>query len=104
LYLWGKWKNSGDGGQGTPWLYPKMFSGLSGWVVRQCAAGQNCLFALAEKSTISWGQNCQSGELGHGPKKPRSATNAVLVDDLEDFRTIDVSVGLGQSLLIVDKS
>jgi alpha-tubulin suppressor-like RCC1 family protein len=23
LQMWGKWKNSGDGGQGTPWLYPK---------------------------------------------------------------------------------
>jgi alpha-tubulin suppressor-like RCC1 family protein len=25
LMLWGKWKNSGDGGQGTPWLYPKYY-------------------------------------------------------------------------------
>ena len=30
LHVWGKWKNSGDGGQGTPWMYPKYFSGRSG--------------------------------------------------------------------------
>ena len=39
----------GDGGQGTPWLYPKHFQGLSGWAVRTMAAGNNSLFALAGK-------------------------------------------------------
>ncbi|KAI8910288.1 regulator of chromosome condensation 1/beta-lactamase-inhibitor protein II [Gorgonomyces haynaldii] len=103
IYLWGKWKNSGDGGQGTPWLYPKHFQGLSGWHVRDLAGGQSALYALAEKSTISWGQNCFEGELGHGAKKPRSATNAVKVDALEDFTVLSVSVGNGQALLIVDR-
>jgi alpha-tubulin suppressor-like RCC1 family protein len=104
--LWGKWKNSGDGGQGTPWLYPKHFQGLSGWKVREIAAGNASLFALAsteeDVSTISWGQNAHHGELGHGASKPRSATNAVKVDDLEDFKVLTVSCGLGFTLLIVD--
>lgn len=55
LYLWGKWKNSGDGGQGTPWLYPKHFQGLSGWILNDIAAGQNHLFATSDASTVSWG-------------------------------------------------
>ncbi len=102
LYLWGKWKNSGDGGQGTPWLYPKLFSGLSGWVVADISAGNNVLFALSENSTISWGQNAYHGELGHGEKKPKSATNAVLVDDLEGTRVVSVAAGLGNTLLLLE--
>ncbi|KAI8900764.1 regulator of chromosome condensation 1/beta-lactamase-inhibitor protein II [Globomyces pollinis-pini] len=103
LHLWGKWKNSGDGGQGTPWLYPKYFSGLSGWSVTDIAAGGTSLFALSEESTISWGQGCVHGEMGHGPNRARSATNAVKVDDLEGFRVMGVACGLGNTLLIVDK-
>jgi alpha-tubulin suppressor-like RCC1 family protein len=55
LYLWGKWKNSGDGGQGTPWLYPRHFDGLSGWKIDDIACGGVSLFVISEKSTISWG-------------------------------------------------
>ena len=102
VYLWGKWKNSGDGGQGTPWLYPKHFAGLSGWKVTGISSGNNSLFALSEKSTISWGQACGMGELGHGANKPRSATNAVLVDTMEGFEVLSVAAGFGQTLLIVD--
>jgi alpha-tubulin suppressor-like RCC1 family protein len=102
LYLWGKWKNSGDGGQGTPWLYPKYFDGLSGWKIDAIACGGVSLFALSEKCTISWGQNAQNGELGHGAGKPRSATNAVKVDALEGMNVFQVSCGLGHTLLLVD--
>lgn len=50
LHVWGKWKNSGDGGQGTPWSYPKYFTGLSGWTVRDISLGAFSLFALASTS------------------------------------------------------
>ena len=50
LHVWGKWKNSGDGGQGTPWMYPKHFTGLSGWVIREISCGFAALFALASTS------------------------------------------------------
>ncbi|KAJ2994565.1 hypothetical protein HDV02_001494 [Globomyces sp. JEL0801] len=42
-------------------------------------------------------------EMGHGPNRARSATNAVKVDDLEGFRVMGVACGLGNTLLIVDK-
>ena len=59
LHLWGKWKNTGDGGQGTPWLYPKLYMGLSGWAVRDISAGGVSLFSLAGKSFVSIRfQNC----------------------------------------------
>ena len=102
LYLWGKWKNSGDGGQGTPWLYPKYFDGLSGWKIDAIACGGVSLFALSEKCTISWGQNAQTGELGHGAGKPRSATNACKVDALEGMSVFQVHCGAGHTLLLVD--
>ncbi|KAJ3372581.1 Protein rcc2 [Kappamyces sp. JEL0680] len=102
LHVWGKWKNSGDGGQGTPWMYPKHFSGLSGWKIREMSMGATSIFCLADNSCISWGQACNHGELGHGDNKPRSATNAVKVEALEDFYTIAVAAGQGQTLLIVD--
>ena len=41
-------------------------------------------------------------ELGHGASKSRSATNAVKVDALEEFYTIGISAGQGQTLMIVD--
>ena len=104
LYVWGKWKTSGDGGQGTPWLYPKYFDGLSGWKIDDIACGGVSLFALSETSTISWGQNAANGELGHGKGKPKSATNAVKVDALEDANTLAVSCGLGHTLILVDSS
>jgi alpha-tubulin suppressor-like RCC1 family protein len=103
LMVWGKWKNSGDGGQGTPWLYPKYFTGLNGWDITDISCGGTCLFALSEQSTISWGQGCNHGELGHGADRPKSATNAVKVDDLEECTVSSVSCGLGQTLLLVDK-
>ncbi len=74
LHVWGKWKNSGDGGQGTPWMYPKYFSGLSGWKVRDFSCGSRVdiylgafsLFATADTSCISWGQGCSHGGLCTG--------------------------------------
>jgi alpha-tubulin suppressor-like RCC1 family protein len=102
--VWGKWKTSGDGGQGTPWLYPKYFTGLNGWAVKDISAGGTALFALAETSTISWGQSCAHGELGHGEGKPRSATNAVKVEDLEGVEVKSVVCGLGFTLLVVDEA
>ncbi|EGF78033.1 hypothetical protein BATDEDRAFT_91148 [Batrachochytrium dendrobatidis JAM81] len=104
LYLWGKWKQSGDGGQGTPWLYPKHYPGLSGWEVWEISAGGSTLFALAGESTVSWGQNAYHGELGHGPNAPRSCVNADIVKGMEGISCKKVSCGLGFTLMVADKS
>jgi hypothetical protein len=55
-----------------------------------------------EKSTISWGQNAQNGELGHGAGKPKSATNAVKVNSLDGAHVFSVSCGVGHTLALVD--
>ncbi|KAH6579285.1 hypothetical protein BASA60_003337 [Batrachochytrium salamandrivorans] len=81
LHLWGKWKQSGDGGQGTPWLYPKHYQGLSGWEVYEISAGAVSLFALAGDSCVSWGQN---------------ATHGIAVSK--------VACAIGFSLMVVDRS
>ncbi|KAI8929896.1 regulator of chromosome condensation 1/beta-lactamase-inhibitor protein II [Entophlyctis helioformis] len=104
LHLWGKWKHTGDGGQGMPWNYPKYYNGLSGWNVADISAGGVTLFALADGKCISWGQSAAHGELGHGAKEPRSATEAAIVKPLEGITTLKVACGLGFVLLIVDRS
>ncbi|KAL2917962.1 hypothetical protein HK105_202376 [Polyrhizophydium stewartii] len=104
LHLWGKWKSTGDGGQGTPWLYPKYYQGLSGWNVRSISAGGVTLFALADDSCVSWGQSAIHGELGFGEGASRSATNADIVKALNGVRVHDVACGLGFTLFIADKS
>ncbi|KAH6586935.1 hypothetical protein BASA50_009256 [Batrachochytrium salamandrivorans] len=104
LHLWGKWKQSGDGGQGTPWLYPKHYQGLSGWEVYEISAGAVSLFALAGDSCVSWGQNATHGELGHGMNAPRSATNADIVRGLEGIAVSKVACAIGFSLMVVDRS
>lgn len=41
--------------------------------------------------------------MGHGEDRPKSATNAVKVDDLENFKIRGISCGLGQTLIIIDR-
>ncbi len=49
----------------------------------------------------SWGQACNYGELGHGATAPKSATNAIKAEALDDMDTFDVACGMGHTLLLV---
>ncbi|KAJ3299407.1 hypothetical protein HK104_009009 [Borealophlyctis nickersoniae] len=103
VYLWGKWKNSGDGGDGQPWLRPRLFDGLMGWKIEGISLGGSALFAFSGTTTISWGQACQNGELGYGENKPRSSTVTAEVGALKGINTFGVACGAGHTLLIVDR-
>ncbi|KAI8086120.1 regulator of chromosome condensation 1/beta-lactamase-inhibitor protein II [Halteromyces radiatus] len=103
MLLWGKWKTTGDGSSGQPWMNPRYLYDLNGWNLRCIAAGDRSLFALAEdeKSTIAWGQ-VLNGELGFGEDSPnKSATTPQKVEPLEGIKSLQVSCGLGHTLLIV---
>ncbi|KAI8342124.1 regulator of chromosome condensation 1/beta-lactamase-inhibitor protein II [Chlamydoabsidia padenii] len=102
MLLWGKWKTTGDGSTGQPWMAPRYIYDLNGWNIRQIAAGGSSLFALAdeENTTIAWGQ-VQHGELGFGEDAGKTATKPQKVDPLEGIKSIQVSCGLGHTLLIV---
>lgn len=89
MLLWGKWKTTGDGSTGQPWMSPRYLYDLNGWNLRQVAAGGSSLFALAEeeKTTIAWGQ-VQNGELGFGEDASKTATKPQKVEPLEGIRSI----------------
>ncbi|RKP02619.1 hypothetical protein CXG81DRAFT_7114, partial [Caulochytrium protostelioides] len=102
LWLWGKWKNSGDGGSGTPWMQPRPYMGLSGWNISAIAMGLVTLFAIGDGGkAISWGQNASNGELGHGPDEPKSSTQAKLIPSLEGITAYALACGMRTSLILV---
>jgi alpha-tubulin suppressor-like RCC1 family protein len=89
MLLWGKWKTTGVGSTGQPWMSPRYLYDLNGWNLRQVAAGGSSLFALAEeeKTTIAWGQ-VLNGELGFGEDASKTATKPQKVEPLEGIRSI----------------
>lgn len=72
LSLCGKWKLTGDGSSGQPWMTPKYVQDLMGYKWDLISAGGSTLFGYSrgEKDgdfTVAWGQNCTYGELAFGP-------------------------------------
>lgn len=102
MYLWGKWKNTGDGGTGQSWMTPRVVPDLQGWKLKDISAGSVSLFALAkaEKTTIAWGQGAQYGELGYGEGEPKSSTKPQKVEPLEGMDILSVSGGASHTLFI----
>ncbi|KAF9914136.1 hypothetical protein BX616_008900 [Lobosporangium transversale] len=102
FWLWGKWKTTGDGGGGTPWMYPRTLYDLNGWSFKAIAGGNVTLFLLpsSEPCTIAWGQNALHSELGYGEGEARSSTKPDKVRPLEGLTMLDVSCGLGHTLLL----
>ncbi|KAI7861881.1 regulator of chromosome condensation 1/beta-lactamase-inhibitor protein II [Spinellus fusiger] len=103
LLLWGKWKLSGSGSTGQPWMHPRYVHDLNGWSLSGLSAGDQSLFAIAseEKTTIGWGQ-VQNGELGFGEERESmSSSIPQKIDPLKDIITLSISAGSGHTLLIV---
>ncbi|KAI9240353.1 hypothetical protein MVEG_08730 [Podila verticillata NRRL 6337] len=102
LWLWGKWKTTGDGGGGTPWMYPRTLYDLNGWSFKAIAGGNVTLWGIPsiEPCTIAWGQGALHSELGYGEGEPKSSTKPDKVRPLEGLTMLGVSAGLGQTLLL----
>ncbi|KAG0246488.1 hypothetical protein BGX31_001764 [Mortierella sp. GBA43] len=102
FWLWGKWKNTGDGSGGTPWMYPRTLYDLNGWTFKTIAGGNVSLFCIpfSEPSTIAWGQGAIHNELGYGEGEQRSSTKPDKVRPLEGLVMTGVSCGLGHTLLL----
>ncbi|KAE8707934.1 Regulator of chromosome condensation family protein isoform 2 [Hibiscus syriacus] len=86
LYVWGKIKNTSD-----DWMYPKPVMDLSGWNLRCMDSGNMHHFVGADSSCISWG-HAQSSAV---PKK---------VGILEGMHVISVACGMGDSMVVVDRT
>lgn len=102
LWLCGKWKNTGDGSSGQPWMYPKTLYDLQGWKFREIKGGGVTLFAVSEndQTTICWGQGALHGELGYGEGKPKSQTKPARCEPLVGIEIEEVSCGAGTTLFI----
>ncbi|RZC44782.1 hypothetical protein C5167_037733 [Papaver somniferum] len=98
MYMWGKIKSTGD-----DWMYPKPLMDLSGWNIRCMDSGATHNFVGADQSCISWGHS-QNGELGYGPKGPKSSANPKKVDSLEGMHVMSVACGSAYSMVVVDRT
>ncbi|RZC66598.1 hypothetical protein C5167_010302 [Papaver somniferum] len=98
MYMWGKIKSTGD-----DWMYAKPLMDLSGWNIRCMDSGATHNFVGADQSCISWGHS-QNGELGYGPKGPKSSANPKKVDSLEGMHVMSVACGSAYSMVIVDRT
>ncbi|KAH8551559.1 RCC1/BLIP-II [Umbelopsis sp. PMI_123] len=102
VLLWGKWKNTGDGSAGQPWMQPRYIYDLNGWRMKDISAGSQSLLAIAEEepTTIAWGQ-VQSSELGFGEESTvKSATRPQKLEPLEGIPLLSVSGGMGHTMFI----
>ena len=67
MYCWGKIKTTGDNH-----MYPVPFLDLQGWNLRSVACGATTFAVCGETEAVTWGSAGGCGELGYGPKGPKS--------------------------------
>lgn len=95
LYFWGQTKSSGDAT-----MYPKPIQDLCGWSIKKVACSNKSIVVAADESLISWGPSPTYGELGYGENKNKSSTTPQEVKLLEGIHIMDVSCGMGHTLMI----
>jgi hypothetical protein len=98
LYYCGITKKSGEAA-----TTPRYLQDLAGWSVRAVASGATSSIVAAEASVVSFGPSPTCGELGYG-EAVKSSTKPKLVDTLEGCHALDVAMGLGASMVVVDTS
>ncbi|GAA99083.1 uncharacterized protein L969DRAFT_87130 [Mixia osmundae IAM 14324] len=106
LYLFGRWKTSGDGSSGQPWMHPRPVHEIQAYKQRLISLGGATLFAVADDEgtnnvTIGWGQNCTNGELGLGVDQRKSATLPIRVETLDGLQILDLAAGQNTTYFLV---
>ncbi|KAK4058167.1 hypothetical protein OIO90_000906 [Microbotryomycetes sp. JL221] len=105
IHLCGRWKMSGDGSSGQPWMTPKPVQDIMGYQWDLISAGGVTLFAslYGEKEddfTVAWGQNASYGELAFGPGATKSATVPRRIESLNGVTMLDVAAGQNTTFFI----
>ncbi|KAH8917845.1 RCC1/BLIP-II [Atractiella rhizophila] len=105
FWLFGKWKNTGDGSAGMPWMTPKVVPEFMGANCLDVSSGLCSIFAVMEEdggmATYALGQGANHGELALGEGQPRSATKPVRVTTLDGIDVLQVACGNATSYFIV---
>ncbi|BGP21475.1 regulatorof chromosome condensation family protein [Rhodotorula toruloides] len=105
VLLCGKWKTSGDGSAGQPWMTPRYVQDLMGYKCSLISSGGVTLFVHANdpkegEFTVSWGQNAQYGELALGQGAPKSATKPQRLEYLDGIEMLDIAAGQSTTFFI----
>ncbi|CEQ38996.1 SPOSA6832_00479 [Sporobolomyces salmonicolor] len=126
LLLCGKWKTSGDGSAGQPWMTPRVVQDIMGYKWELISAGGVTLFCSAHdpkegELTVAWGQNAQYGELAFGQGavclffshsllrrykgtdekvQAKSATKPQRIDYLDGIEMLDIAAGQNSTFFI----
>ncbi|GAA6004324.1 hypothetical protein JCM10207_000669 [Rhodosporidiobolus poonsookiae] len=98
VLLCGKWKTSGDGSAGQPWMTPRSVHELQGFKFDLISAGGVTLFGHAHDPkdgdlTVAWGQNANYRELALGEGSSKSATKPARIDYLDGIEILDIAAG-----------
>ncbi|GAA5995085.1 uncharacterized protein JCM10292_004530 [Rhodotorula paludigena] len=105
VLLCGKWKTSGDGSAGQPWMTPRFVQDIMGYKWTHVSAGGVTLFCNANDPkegnlTVAWGQNAHYGELALGAGAPKSATKPARIDYLDGIEMLDIAAGQSTTFFI----
>ncbi|GAA5916794.1 hypothetical protein JCM6882_004169 [Rhodosporidiobolus microsporus] len=98
VMLCGKFKTSGDGSAGQPWMTPRSVYELQGYKMALISAGGVTLFAHAQDKkegefTCAWGQNANNRELALGEGAAKSATKPTRIDSFDGIELVDLAAG-----------
>lgn len=104
--LCGKWKNTGDGSSGQPWMMPKHVQDIQSIKIDRIAAGGVTLFCAKKKDKfdgdmlVGWGQGAIYGELGLGVGAVKSATKPMRLEAMNDIELVDMAAGQNTTYFI----
>jgi hypothetical protein len=94
-WIWGKVRTAQEEAKTAP----QVLQDLQGWNVNCISAGPASVGVGADESCILWG--IAGGELGFGVHK-KSSSQPAKNDNLEGFKTVQVSLGLQHTLFLVE--
>ncbi|GAA5835305.1 hypothetical protein JCM11251_006676 [Rhodosporidiobolus azoricus] len=105
VLICGKFKTSGDGSAGQPWMTPKSVYELQGYKMALVSAGGVTLFAHAQDPkegmfTCAWGQNANNRELALGEGAAKSATKPTRIDSFDGIELLDLAAGQNSTFFL----
>ncbi|GAA6059089.1 hypothetical protein JCM10212_002060 [Sporobolomyces blumeae] len=105
ILLCGKWKTSGDGSVGQPWMNPRPVQDIMGYKWEIISSGGVTLFCHAQDPkegdfTVAWGQNAHYGELALGPGSAKSSTKPTRIEYLDGIEMLDIAAGQNTTFFV----
>ncbi|KWU46657.1 RCC1/BLIP-II protein, partial [Rhodotorula sp. JG-1b] len=105
VLLCGKFKVSGDGSAGQPWMTPRYVPDIMGYKWSLISGGGVTIFCHAKDPkegnfTVCWGQTANYGELALGEGAPKSATKPQRIEYLDGIEMLDLAAGQNSTFFI----